>query len=110
MALDLRFNLIQKDVSTKEDSDQEASAIFRMDVVFAGKQMQISKLKLSHYRPLLGKGSAEYTALLTEASKADLGDAAPHEVRVTRITNSRFIAWAKHFGDSQALQIINAIP
>ena len=45
MALDLRFNLIQKDVSTKEDSDQEASAIFRMDVFFAGKQMQISKLK-----------------------------------------------------------------
>lgn len=106
--IDLRFELIRRDLTPGDNRNKKANAVYMLAIYFLKQWHKVSDIKLSEARMLLGGDSIDYRKLQDFAeSKIDYATSPPR-YDVT-IPVSQFVAWAKVFGNSQALPIINSI-
>tara|TARA_R100001015_G_C4612130_1_gene167621 strand:+ start:384 stop:740 length:357 start_codon:yes stop_codon:yes gene_type:complete len=106
--IDLRFELIRRDLTPGDNRNKKANAVYMLAVFFLTQWHKISDIKLSEARMLLGGDSLDYRKLQEYAeSKIDYTSNPPrHDVQMQV---DQFVAWAKVFGNSQALPIIKPI-
>tara|TARA_R110001592_G_scaffold171425_1_gene409768 strand:+ start:279 stop:605 length:327 start_codon:yes stop_codon:yes gene_type:complete len=105
MNIDLSFRVVVKD-ARGGDAISDSSSLIETNIVFKTKTFKVSDLKLSEVRTLIG-ASATYREIEAMAyNKRDTGDNdIPYFTQ--SVTQEVFIAWAKTFGNSQALAILN---
>ena len=103
--VDIRFRLIQRDITPDNKPNIDANALFSMNILFLTKEIQVTTLKLSEIRILTGATSN--FRKLQEIAVSNYEEEPPY-VDVS-VPKADFISWAKTFGDTPALKVINAI-
>ena len=108
--LTIIFQLILKDISTEFQSDKHTNAKFLMKIDFMGRTTGVASLKLSELMPLVGgRQSSDFRKLQEVAISSVNGEDANPAPVIVSVPINTFKEWAKNFGNSQALQIINAL-
>jgi len=106
MNIDLRFKVSVLDTRGK-DAVSDSGSLIKMQIIFKTKMFKIAELKLSEVRALLG-ATADYRSIEANTTQQYTGDTDVPAV-VTSITQEKFIAWAKTYNQSQALQILDVL-
>tara|TARA_Y100001938_G_C8053474_1_gene413159 strand:- start:296 stop:655 length:360 start_codon:yes stop_codon:yes gene_type:complete len=107
--IDLKFYLIRRDLTPGDNRNKQGNATYMLSVYFLTHWHKISNIKLSEARMLLGGDSTDYRKLQDYAESQIDYSGSPPQLDVT-IPVSQFVAWAKVFGNSQALPFIKPIP
>jgi len=106
MNIDLKFTVTVLDTRGK-DAISDSGSMVKMEIIFKTKTFRVAELKLSEVRGLIGASEA-FRAIEANAVAVYTGESIIPSV-TTSISQEKFIAWAKTFGNSQSLAILNAM-
>ena len=106
LQIDLRFTVSVLDTRGKE-SVSDSGSVIKMEITFKTHNFKVAELKLSEVRALLG-ATTEFREIEANATQPYVGDG-EIPVVISSMPQEKFIAWAKTFGNSQALMMLNEV-